>query len=95
VPSAAYHRHDLSDSAWELLSPHLPGRSGQWGGIARDNRQFLNAVLWILRTSRRGAIFLRTTAIGKTPIAVFVVGATGASGKGCSNNWSMSPISNG
>jgi len=33
-----------------LLEPHLPGRAGAWGGKARDNRQFINAVLWILRT---------------------------------------------
>ena len=42
-------RHDLSDSVWALLEPHLPGQSGQGGGIARDNRQFINAVFWILR----------------------------------------------
>ena len=34
----------------ELLEPHLPGREGSWGGKARDNRQFINAVFWILRT---------------------------------------------
>ena len=44
------HRHDLSDRHWELLEPHLPGRAGVWGGVARDNRQFINAVFWILRT---------------------------------------------
>jgi len=46
----AYRRHDITDATWALLEPHLPGRSGQWGGIGRDNRQFLNAVFWILRT---------------------------------------------
>ena len=44
------HRHDIPDRAWALLEPHLPGRRGTWGGIARNNRQFINAVLWILRT---------------------------------------------
>ena len=43
-------RHDVSDAVWVQLEPHLPGQSGQWGGIARDNRQFINAVFWILRT---------------------------------------------
>ncbi|WP_291302270.1 IS5 family transposase [Desulfovibrio sp. MES5] len=43
-------RHDLSDEAWALLEPHLSGQSGQWGGIAKDNRLFINAVFWILRT---------------------------------------------
>jgi transposase len=32
------------------LEPHLPGRQGSWGGIARDNRLFINAVFWIMRT---------------------------------------------
>ena len=47
---AAYHRHDISDRVWELLEPHLPGREGTRGVTARDNRCFLNAVFWILRT---------------------------------------------
>ena len=45
------HRHDISDEVWEILSPHLPGQSGQWGGNnAKDNRTFINGVFWILRT---------------------------------------------
>jgi transposase len=46
----ALHRHDISDRVWELLEPHLPGRKGTWGGIAKDNRIFINAILWNLRT---------------------------------------------
>lgn len=46
----SYQRHDLSDHTWKLLEPHLPGQKGAWGGIAKDNRQFINAVFWILRT---------------------------------------------
>ncbi|MCP5449337.1 MAG: IS5 family transposase [Gammaproteobacteria bacterium] len=45
-----HRRHDISDETWALLEPHLPGREGVWGGIARDNRLFINAVFWILRT---------------------------------------------
>jgi transposase len=48
--SLAHRRHDISDRVWALLEPHLPGREGVWGGIAEDNRQFINAVFWILRT---------------------------------------------
>ncbi len=44
------HRHDISDDAWSLIAPHLPGKAGDWGGIAKDNRQFINAVIWIFRT---------------------------------------------
>ena len=46
----SHRRHDISDRIWNLLEPHLPGRKGVWGGKARDNRQFINAVFWILRT---------------------------------------------
>ena len=46
----AFRRHDISDEVWELLCPHLQGQTGQWGGIAKDNRKFLDGVFWILRT---------------------------------------------
>lgn len=46
----ALHRHDISDRAWEIIESHLPGRKGTWGGVAANNRLFLNAVVWILRT---------------------------------------------
>jgi transposase len=48
--SAEYHRHDISDDVWEKIEAHLPGQRGQWGGIAKDNRKFINAVFWVLRT---------------------------------------------
>jgi transposase len=47
---AEYHRHDISEEAWKKLEPHLLGQRGQWGGIAENNRRFINAVFWILRT---------------------------------------------
>ena len=46
----ALHRHDITDRAWEIIAPHLPGKRGDWGGVAKDNRTFVNAVIWILRT---------------------------------------------
>lgn len=42
-------RHDISDAQWALIAPLLPGQRGQWGGIAKDNRKFINGVFWILR----------------------------------------------
>ena len=44
------HRHDISDRAWEIIEPHLPGRHGTRSRPAQDNRRFINAVIWILRT---------------------------------------------
>lgn len=46
----AHRRHDISDRSWERIEPLLPGRKGKWGGVAKDNRLFINAVFWILRT---------------------------------------------
>lgn len=43
-------RHDISDTVWKLLEPHLPEQGVQWSGIAQDNRRFINGVFWILRT---------------------------------------------
>jgi transposase len=50
MTKSAHHRHDISDRVWQLLEPRLPGREGTWGGKARDNRLFINAIFWILRT---------------------------------------------
>jgi transposase len=43
-------RHAISDADWDRVKDLLPGRVGEHGGVARDNRQFLDAVLWIART---------------------------------------------
>ena len=43
-------RHAISDADWVRVKDHLPGQPGQHGGVARDNRRFLDAVLWIART---------------------------------------------
>ena len=50
MSTKAHRRHDISDKTWLLLEPLLPGRKGTWGGKAKNNRQFINAVFWILRT---------------------------------------------
>ena len=47
---ASPRRHDISDDVWTVLEPNLPRREGVGGGIAKDNRMFINAVFWILRT---------------------------------------------
>ena len=46
----AHCRHDISDKIWNLLSFHPPGKKGSVGRPASNNRLFVNAVFWILRT---------------------------------------------
>jgi putative transposase len=43
-------RNVLTDAQWERIEGLLPGRVGHVGGTAKDNRLFLEGVLWIART---------------------------------------------
>ena len=43
-------RHEISDADWNRIKDFLSGQPGQHGGVADDNRRFINAVLWIART---------------------------------------------
>ena len=40
----------LSDAQWERIAPLLPGKDGDPGRSGDNNRMFLEAVLWIVRT---------------------------------------------
>ena len=40
----------LRNDQWERIAPELPGKAGDPGATARDNRLFVEAVLWIART---------------------------------------------
>ena len=42
-------RFVISDRSWQLLEPLLPGSSRSRGVTAKDNRLFLEAVLWKVR----------------------------------------------
>lgn len=44
MSTLAHRRHDISDKLWELLEPHLPGRKGGWGKVAKDNRLFIGDI---------------------------------------------------
>jgi putative transposase len=43
-------RHLLSDVRWERVAPLVPGKDGDPGRHGKDNRLFVEAVLWIGRT---------------------------------------------
>ena len=51
---------ELSEAAWEKLSPQLAGKSGDVGRTAADNRLFLNAVLWVMRHGGTWRVATRT-----------------------------------
>ena len=43
-------RFVVSDVLWHRLEPLLPGRASDAGATAKDNRLFLEAVFWRVRT---------------------------------------------
>lgn len=43
-------RYELSDEEWKRIEGLLPGRKDTAGVTAKDNRLFLNAVIWIARS---------------------------------------------
>ena len=45
-----FERFVLSDGQWQAIAPLLPGKASDCGVTAQDNRLFLEAVLWRVRT---------------------------------------------
>ena len=42
-------RGDLTDEEWAIIGDLLPAERGRWARPARDNRRFLNGMLYVLR----------------------------------------------
>jgi transposase len=43
-------RYELTTQQWDRLALLLPGKAGDPGRTAADNRLFVNGVLWVLRS---------------------------------------------
>lgn len=43
-------RHEMPPDQWKRIEAMLPGKPGDPGRSAADNRLFVNAVLWVART---------------------------------------------
>lgn len=43
-------RGDLTEEGWNVIAPLLPAERGRWGRPAKDNRKYVNGMLWVLRT---------------------------------------------
>jgi transposase len=44
------HRHAISTEHWERIKDFLPGQAGDPGVTAKDNRLFVDAILWFAKT---------------------------------------------
>ena len=43
-------RRTLTDAQWQRIEARVPGKAGDRGATGRDNRLFVDAVLWLART---------------------------------------------
>jgi transposase len=43
-------RHELTDGQWDIIKNLLPGKQGDPGVTAKDNRLFLNAIFFVAKT---------------------------------------------
>ena len=50
-------RYALRDDQWERIEALLPGRAGHVGGTAKDNRLFVEAVLYRYRAAFPGGTY--------------------------------------
>jgi len=46
-------RYELGEAQWMRIRDYLPGRKEHVGRTAVDNRNFVNGVLWVLRSGAR------------------------------------------
>ena len=78
------HRHAISDDDWARIKDLLPGQPGQHGKVARNNRLFIDAVLWIARTGFRGGTCPSDSATGTRSGGGSTAGPARGSGSGSS-----------
>lgn len=76
-------RYELTQAQWRRIEEDLlPGKAGDWGRTAADNRTFVDGVLWVLRSGRTGVICPHATATGRAPTSALLAGPERAFGRG-------------
>ena len=80
----AAKRYELSEAQWTRISSLLPGKAGDAGRTAADNRLFVNGCLWVLRSGAHWCDLPDAMASGRRCIAASAVGAMPACGIGYS-----------
>ena len=77
-------RYELSNAQWERICDLLPGKPGDPGRSGADNRLFVNAVLWVLRSGARWSDLPERYGKYKSVHKRFIRWADRGSGSGCS-----------
>ena len=73
----------ISDDQWQQIQGFLPGRSDSVGVTARDNRLFVDGVLWVLRSGAewKGKTCRKSTVNVKPAISATPAGPALVSGR--------------
>lgn len=77
-------RHELTDEQWERIKDHLPGKATDPGRTAADNRRFVNAVLYVLKT---GIPPGKTCPLASASPTVCGNGTTAGVRRACGSGW--------
>ncbi len=73
-------RYALRDDQWDRIKDFLPGRQGSVGRTAKNNRLFVEAILYRYRAGYLGGIYLRDSVISEWCTLDLPVGTIEVSG---------------
>ena len=74
-------RYELSSTQCRQVESFLPGRPGSVGVTAKDNRKFVNGVIWVLRSGAQWKDLPLGMATGKASTNVSPAGPGLESGR--------------
>ncbi|MDZ5649427.1 transposase [Nitrospirillum sp. BR 11828] len=80
-------RYALRDDQWERIRDFLPGRPGHVGGTAKDNRLFVDAVLYRYRAGIPWRDLPSVLGTGRTSTAATAAGVKAAFSNAFSKPW--------
>src|SRR5205809_4936074 len=87
-------RYALRDDQWERIKDLLPGREGHVGVTAKDNRLFIEAVLYRYRTGMPWRDLPERFGDWRRFIRALPAGPRPVSGRGSSSIWPQMPTTN-
>ena len=88
------NRYALRDDQWERIKDLLPGKPGDVGVTAHDNRRFVEAVLYRYRTGIPWRDLPSGLAIGRTPTSGSAGGPRKECGSASSSTWPPTSTTN-
>ncbi len=86
IEHSSMYRHSITNEHWVRIAALLPGPAGDPGVTAKDNRLFVDAVLWIAQTGAPWRDLPNASGIGIRSGGGSIAGPPRASGSGSSRS---------